>query len=46
MLAALRYDRIEAPLVIDGAMDLMVFKGYVEQMLVPTLKAGDVVGDG
>ena len=43
MLATLRHDRIEAPLVIDGAMDSMVFKGYVEQMLVPTLKAGDVV---
>ena len=43
MLCALRYDRIEAPLVIEGAMDSMVFRGYVEQMLVPTLHPGDVV---
>jgi transposase len=43
MVGALRHDRIEAPLVIEGAMDSMVFRGYVEQMLVPTLRAGDVV---
>jgi hypothetical protein len=43
MLCALRDDRIEAPLVIQGAMDSMVFRGYVEQMLVPTLRPGDVV---
>lgn len=43
MVAALRHDRIEAPLVIEGAMDSMVFRGYVEQMLVPTLHPGDVV---
>lgn len=43
MLAALRHDRIEAPLVIEGAMDSMVFCGYVEHMLAPTLTAGDVV---
>ena len=38
-----RHDRIDAPLVIEGAMDAMVFRGYVEPMLVPTLRAGDVV---
>jgi transposase len=43
MVGALRHDRVEAPLVIEGAMDSMVFRGYVEQMLVPTLRAGDVV---
>ena len=43
MLCALRCDRIEAPLVIEGAMDSVVFRGYVEQMLVPTLHPGDVV---
>lgn len=43
MLCALRIDRIEAPLVIEGAMDSMVFRGYTEQMLVRTLRAGDVV---
>jgi transposase len=43
MLCALRIDRIEAPLAIEGAMDSMVFRGYVERMLVPTLRSGDVV---
>lgn len=43
MVGALRRDRIDAPLVIEGAMDSMVFRGYVEQMLAPTLRAGDVV---
>jgi len=43
MLGALRYDRFEAPLVIEGAMDSVVFRGYVERMLVSTLHPGDVV---
>lgn len=43
MLAALRQDRIEAPLVIEGAMDSLVFRGYTEQMLARTLRTGDVV---
>jgi transposase len=43
MLCGLRLDRVEAPLAIQGAMDSTVFRGYVEQMLVPTLQAGDVV---
>ena len=43
MLCALRCDRIEAPLVIEGAMDSVVFRGYVEQMLIPTVPPGAVV---
>ena len=43
MLGALRWDRFEAPLVLDGAMDSVVFRGYVERMLMPTLHPGDVV---
>ena len=43
MICALRIDRVEAPLVIDGAMDSVVFRGHVEQALVPTLRPGDVV---
>lgn len=43
MLSALRHDRVEAPLVIEGAMDSLVFRGYVERMLAPTLRTGDVV---
>jgi len=42
-LAALRWDRIEAPCVIDGPINGRSFLAYVEQMLVPTLKPGDVV---
>ena len=42
-LAALRCDRIEAPCVIDGPINGRSFLAYVEQMLVPTLRPGDVV---
>lgn len=42
-IAALRYDRIEAPLLIDGAMDGAMFLGYIEQQLLPTLNRGDIV---
>ncbi len=42
-LAALRCDRIDAPCVIDGPINGRSFLAYVEQMLVPTLKPGDVV---
>jgi transposase len=43
MLGALRWDRFEASLVIEGAMDSVVFRGYIERMLVPTLRPDDVV---
>jgi len=42
-LAALRCDRIDAPFVLDGPINGAWFLAYVEQMLVPTLKPGDVV---
>jgi transposase len=42
-LAALRVDRIDAPCVIDGPINGKSFLAYVEQILVPTLRAGDVV---
>ena len=50
-IASLRVDRLTAPYVIvlearlrhDGAMDGASFIAYVEQVLVPTLKRGDVV---
>ena len=42
-LAALRHDRIEAPCVIDGPINGESFLAYVEQVLVPTLKHGDIV---
>jgi transposase len=42
-LAALRCDRIAAPCVIDGPINGTSFRAYVDQFLVPTLTAGDVV---
>jgi len=42
-IAALRHDRITAPLLLDGPMNGLTFKAYVEQMLAPTLKPGDIV---
>jgi transposase len=42
-LAALRCDRIEAPCVIDGPINGATFLAYVEQVLLPTLKSGDIV---
>jgi transposase len=42
-VAALRCDRIDAPLVTDGPINGASFAAYVEQALVPTLKPGNVV---
>jgi transposase len=42
-LAALRHDRIDAPCVLDGPINGLSFLAYVQQVLVPTLSAGDVV---
>jgi transposase len=42
-LAALRCDRIDAPYVLDGPINGATFAAWVEQLLVPTLKKGDVV---
>ena len=42
-IAALRHDRIEAPWVIDGPINGELFVLYIQQVLAPTLTAGDVV---
>ena len=42
-LAALRCDGLTAPCVIDGPINGMSFRAYVEQVLVPILKPGDIV---
>jgi transposase len=39
----LRCDRIDAPCVFDGPINGASFTAYVEQILVPTLKPGDIV---
>ena len=42
-LAALRCNRIDAPLVLDGPINGQSFTAWVEQFLLPTLSPGDVV---
>jgi transposase len=42
-LAALRCDRIDAPCVFDGPINGASFAAYVDQILVPALKPGDIV---
>ena len=42
-LAALRHDRIEAPWLLEGPIDGESFRLYVEKVLVPTLRPGDIV---
>ena len=43
IVAALRPDGLTAPAVFDGPIDNASFRAYVEQVLVPTLRRGDVV---
>jgi len=42
-VGALRLAGITAPMVLEGPMNGIAFRAYVEQVLVPTLHPGDVV---
>ena len=42
-IGALRVDRVDAPLVIDGPINGELFTLYAEQVLAPTLAKGDIV---
>jgi len=42
-IAALRCDRMTAPMMIEGAINGATFLAYIEQCLAPTLKRGDIV---
>ena len=42
-MAALRHDRITAPWFIEGPINGEAFLLYIEQVLVPTLRHGDIV---
>src|SRR5579872_2948707 len=42
-LAALRHDRIEAPWLLEGPIDGESFTLYLEKVLLPTLRPGDIV---
>jgi transposase len=43
VLAGLRWDGVSAPAVFDGPINGRSFTAYVEQVLVPTLRPGDIV---
>ncbi len=43
VIAALRCDRLGAAAVFDGPIDGTSFLAYIEQVLVPALRPGDVV---
>lgn len=42
-VAGLRYNGVTAPYLLDGPMDGAAFRAYVEQLLAPTIKRGDIV---
>ena len=42
-LAALRLNRIDAPWLLEGPIDGESFRAYVERVLLPTLREGDLV---
>jgi transposase len=43
MIASVRLDGSTACMVVDGATTKDIFEAYIEQILFPTLKAGDIV---
>jgi transposase len=43
LLAALRHDGIAAPWLLEGPIDGESFQTYVEKVLLPTLRPGDIV---
>ena len=42
-IGALRFDKLTAPMVIDGPINGNAFTEYVRQLLAPTLISGDIV---
>lgn len=43
MIATMGTEGIEAAMMIEGSVDTVVFNAYCEQVLRPTLKAGDII---
>jgi len=43
MISSIRFDGSTACMTINGATDAEVFRTYVERVLAPTLRAGDIV---
>ena len=42
-LAALRHDRVEAPWLLEGPINGESFRLYIDRVLIPTLRPGDIV---
>ncbi len=42
-VAGLRLGGLTAPMLLEGAMNGVAFKAYVEQVLAPSLRRGDIV---
>src|SRR5262249_17884652 len=42
-VAALRHNRMTAPMVLDGPINGAAFVAYIDQSLAPTLKRSDIV---
>jgi transposase len=43
LVASLSLDGIEAPMLLDGALDGIAFERYVAEVLCPTLRPGELV---
>ena len=43
MISSMRLDGSTACMVVDGATDKVVFRAYVQHILLPTLKPGEIV---
>ena len=43
LVAGLRMTGMVAPMVLDGPMNRAAFQAYIDQVLVPTLRRGDIV---
>jgi len=43
LVAGLSLAGIQAPMILEGAVDTLAFEAYVEQLLAPSLKSGQIV---
>jgi transposase len=43
MIATIGVGGIDAPMLIEGSVDTLVFNAYCEQVLRPSLKSGDII---
>ena len=43
ILSTMRLDGTQVPLIFDGTLNSELFKQYIDEFLVPTLKSGDIL---